>query len=79
MREDLIIRYLNTSVDRLDLVRRRLQEESNTVKQSKPTTLKEKSTEIRFFELVTDYLETLKTEINLISNVIDIKLNSQTK
>lgn len=71
MRTDLILRYLTTSVDKLDLVRRHLQGEFSDQKSTVPENnriIKEYNSAIDDTEkLIATYLETLQTELDIIN------------
>lgn len=71
MRTDLILRYLTTSVDKLDLVRRHLQGEFSDQESAVPENnriIKEYKSAIDDTEkLIATYLETLQTELDIIN------------
>lgn len=70
IRIDLILRYLQSSVYRLDLVRRHLQGELPTRQEIITDDSLEDST-----DLIDNYLETLQTEINLIKSALEYQKN----
>lgn len=76
MREDLILRYLRTSVERLELTRRHLEGElkqENKVQQENNRIAKEWHPDftIDFFVLVQSYLSHLRVNIESIERVFD--------
>lgn len=76
MREDLILRYLRTSVGRLELTRRHLEgelEQENKVQQENNRIAKEWHPDftIDFFDLVQSYLSHLRVNIESIERVVD--------
>lgn len=76
MREDLILRYLRTSVERLELTRRHLEGElkqEDKVQQEDNRIAKEWHPDftIDFFVLVQSYLGNIQINLELIEKVID--------
>lgn len=75
MRKDLILRYLRTSIERLDLVRRHLQgefEEKETSTDQNPRKISDCDTE-EFQNLSENYLETVQTLVNLINSALKVQ------
>lgn len=71
MRKDLVLRYLNTSVDRLNLVQRHLNGDL-TIESSteNPTTLKEHG-ESTFDQQVKSYVKLLRDQILAIEETLE--------
>lgn len=67
MRKDLILKYLGTSVERLNLVQRHLMVKENKESSTEnPTTFKEKHGESTFDSQILSYLQLLKDQVQTI-------------